>query len=149
MKSLSHVRLFTTPWTVAYQAPLSMGFSRQLAPRWHQRMVRASQRLKPRKAFWMAKDSVPRTLSSLSTRSPSIGHLYISHIFLNREVQTESELSRAQKFTGGKRYKANSTFRRKQMFLCLMECFRMLSLECLHQNHLDLITCHPGNSDIY
>ena len=26
---LSHVRLFATPWTVAYQAPLSMGFSRQ------------------------------------------------------------------------------------------------------------------------
>ena len=29
MKSLSCVRLFATPWTVAYQAPLSMGFSRQ------------------------------------------------------------------------------------------------------------------------
>ena len=29
MKSLSHVRLFVTPWTVASQAPLSMGFSRQ------------------------------------------------------------------------------------------------------------------------
>jgi len=29
MKSLSHVRLFVTLWTVAYQAPLSMGFSRQ------------------------------------------------------------------------------------------------------------------------
>ena len=29
MKSLSHVRLFVTPWTVANQAPLSMGFSRQ------------------------------------------------------------------------------------------------------------------------
>ena len=29
MKSLSHVRLFTTPWTAAYQAPPSMGFSRQ------------------------------------------------------------------------------------------------------------------------
>ena len=26
---LSHVRLFATPWTVALQAPLSMGFSRQ------------------------------------------------------------------------------------------------------------------------
>ena len=29
MKSLSRVRLFATPWTVAYQAPLSMEFSRQ------------------------------------------------------------------------------------------------------------------------
>ena len=27
--SLSHVRLFVSPWTVAYQAPLSMAFSRQ------------------------------------------------------------------------------------------------------------------------
>ena len=29
VKSLSHVQLFVTPWTVAYQAPLSMEFSRQ------------------------------------------------------------------------------------------------------------------------
>ena len=29
VKSLSHVRLFLTPWIVAYQAPPSMGFSRQ------------------------------------------------------------------------------------------------------------------------
>ena len=29
VKSLSHVRLFETPWTAAYQAPPSMGFSRQ------------------------------------------------------------------------------------------------------------------------
>ena len=28
VKSLSCVRLFATPWTVAYQASLSMGFSR-------------------------------------------------------------------------------------------------------------------------
>ena len=29
VKLLSRVRLFATPWTVAHQAPLSMGFSRQ------------------------------------------------------------------------------------------------------------------------
>ena len=29
MKLLSRVRLFETPWTVAHQAPPSMGFSRQ------------------------------------------------------------------------------------------------------------------------
>ena len=29
MKSLSRVRLFVAPWTVAYQVPPSMGFSRQ------------------------------------------------------------------------------------------------------------------------
>ena len=35
---LSHVRLFVTPWTVARQTPLSMGFSRQeycWAPNYH------------------------------------------------------------------------------------------------------------------
>ena len=42
VNSLSCVRLFATPWTSAYQAPLSMGFSRQeywsglslLSPEW-------------------------------------------------------------------------------------------------------------------
>ena len=29
VKSFSHVRLLATPWTVAHQAPPSMGFSRQ------------------------------------------------------------------------------------------------------------------------
>ena len=29
MKSFSRVRLSATPWTVAYQAPSSIGFSRQ------------------------------------------------------------------------------------------------------------------------
>ena len=29
VKALSSVRLLATPWTAAYQAPLSMGFSRQ------------------------------------------------------------------------------------------------------------------------
>ena len=29
VKSLSHVWLFATPWTVAYQDPLSIEFSRQ------------------------------------------------------------------------------------------------------------------------
>ena len=29
VKSLSHVQLVVTPWTAAYQAPLSMGFYRQ------------------------------------------------------------------------------------------------------------------------
>ena len=29
LSCFSHVRLFVTPWTIAHQAPLSMGFSRQ------------------------------------------------------------------------------------------------------------------------
>ena len=34
VKLLSSVRLFATPWTVAYQAPPSMGFSRQRVLEW-------------------------------------------------------------------------------------------------------------------
>ena len=30
VKLISRVRLFVTPWTIAHQAPLSMGFSRQV-----------------------------------------------------------------------------------------------------------------------
>ena len=33
-KSLDHVQLFVTLWTVAYQASLSMGFSRQEILEW-------------------------------------------------------------------------------------------------------------------
>ena len=29
VQSLSHVQVFVTPWTIAHQSPLSMGFSRQ------------------------------------------------------------------------------------------------------------------------
>ena len=29
LRCFSHIRLCATPWTVAHQAPLSMGFSRQ------------------------------------------------------------------------------------------------------------------------
>ena len=29
LSRFSHVRLLATPWTAAYQAPLSVGFSRQ------------------------------------------------------------------------------------------------------------------------
>ena len=47
LKSLGRVRLFVTPWTTAYQAPLSMGFSRQEywsglplpSPTYHYRLV--------------------------------------------------------------------------------------------------------------
>ena len=34
VKSLSHVRLLATPWTAAYQAPPSMGFSRPGVLEW-------------------------------------------------------------------------------------------------------------------
>ena len=34
VKLLSHAQLFVTPWTIACQAPLSMGFSRQRILEW-------------------------------------------------------------------------------------------------------------------
>ena len=34
MKSLSRVRLFATPWSAAYQAPLSMGFFQASVLEW-------------------------------------------------------------------------------------------------------------------
>ena len=34
VNSLSHIRLFVTPWTAAYQAPPSMGFSRPRVLEW-------------------------------------------------------------------------------------------------------------------
>ena len=34
VKSLSHVQLFATPWTVAYQAPRSMGFFQARVLEW-------------------------------------------------------------------------------------------------------------------
>ena len=34
LSRFSHVQLFATPWTVAQQTPLSMGFSRQEILEW-------------------------------------------------------------------------------------------------------------------
>ena len=42
VKSLSRVLLFVTPWTVAHQAPLSVGFSRQEYPKLQASPLRAS-----------------------------------------------------------------------------------------------------------
>jgi len=53
VKSLSHVRLFDTPWTAAYQAPPSMGFSRQEywsgVPRWSKIWKRKEWKYRPRR----------------------------------------------------------------------------------------------------
>ena len=45
-KSLSHVQLFATPWTVAQQTPLSVEFSRQEYWRGLQNFYRESSQLK-------------------------------------------------------------------------------------------------------
>ena len=63
-QTLSHVQLFATPWTVAHQAPLSMGF--------------------PRQEYWNALPwdlPEPRT-EHMSTLSPALqtGSLPLSHL---------------------------------------------------------------------
>ena len=56
-ESLSRVRLFATPWTATYQAPLSMGFSRQ--------EYRSGLPLpSPRKKEMVEKHKVPETVGN-------------------------------------------------------------------------------------
>ena len=69
-KSLSRVWLLATPWTVAYQAPLSMGFSRQEhwsgvpLPSLAQRPYRSANSLK----YFLAPPSSSQTQSCLAHR---------------------------------------------------------------------------------
>ena len=55
VKSLSRVRLLATPWTVAHQAPPSMGFSRQ---EYWSRVPLPSPGI-PAELFEILKDNVP------------------------------------------------------------------------------------------
>ena len=48
VKSLSHVWLFATPWTVAYRAPLSMGFFQARVLEWVVAMVFSRGSSRPR-----------------------------------------------------------------------------------------------------
>ena len=72
VKSLSRVRLLVTPWTAAYQAPLSMGFSRQ--EYWSGLPLPSPQ------TSWM--DTKTRPVYMLSARNP---------LQTSRHIQTESE----------------------------------------------------------
>ena len=52
VQSLSHVRLLATPWTAAYQAPPSMGFSKQeCLLEWNAIIVTSSLLIKERKVL--------------------------------------------------------------------------------------------------
>ena len=74
VKSLSHIQLVVTPWTAAYQAPPSMGFSRQeywsglvlLIPLSHTQPINASHNFR-------LHDTLNMSLSSCL-------HLHCSHI---------------------------------------------------------------------
>ena len=72
MKSLSHVRLFVIPWTAAYQAPPSIGFSRQ--------------------EYWSGVPSPspsfnPAYLPQIFYLNYSVGHIYHSHRLWREAVE--------------------------------------------------------------
>ena len=82
VKSLSRVRLFATSWTVAYQAPPSMGFSRQEywsgVPLIHFRCY----------LFWFKKNCIGQcTLPSVYQTSVSTGLVYNVLKFKNMLVE--------------------------------------------------------------
>ena len=61
VKSLSRVRLLATPWTVAYKAPLSMGFPRQ---EYWSGVPLPSPKAAKKETFWMwPSDSKPCTFT--------------------------------------------------------------------------------------
>ena len=53
VKLLSHVQLLATPWTAAYQAPLSMGFSMQEYWSGCHRLLRLQQSLLTNSCVWL------------------------------------------------------------------------------------------------
>ena len=71
VKSLSSAWLFATPWTVAYQAPLSMGFSRQ--EYWSQLPLPS-----PRQCYTMQEiaDILKRSKSSLESHLHQLGYFH-------------------------------------------------------------------------
>ena len=74
MKSLSCVRLLATPWTSAYQAPPSMGFSRQ---EYWSGVPLPSPGLcnrRPHFPFSGKKDTVPHLLGVLPEEKVSVSH---------------------------------------------------------------------------
>ena len=78
---LSHVQLFVTPWTVALQAPLFMGFSRQ--EYWSRLPFLSVDNLpdpgmKPVSPAWQANSLVLSQLGSLNTHTQI--HTHISSV---------------------------------------------------------------------
>ena len=75
VKSLSRVQLFSTPWTAAYQAPPSMGFSRQeywsglpLPSPWH--IIDAYKCLASVQVDWCVRRIYKSWYSSGASRTP-------------------------------------------------------------------------------
>ena len=89
VKSLSRVRLLATPWTVAHQAPLSVGFSRQEywsrvplpSLRWP---VRHFLNLKflPLLLLFFAGDKIRRKTQNATGRNNVIVQTFIDHLLI-------------------------------------------------------------------
>ena len=93
MKSLSHVRLLATPWTVAHQAPLSMGFSRQ---EYWSGLLLPSPGIEPGSRPWRAGSLPAEPQGSLFLSGTLIEHghtltLTIVHVSAHTSVAGESQ----------------------------------------------------------
>ena len=87
VKSLSRVRLFVTPWTVAYQSPQSMKFSRQ--EYWSGLSFPSPDHSKLRKIL--------KEMEILDHSTSLLGNFYAEHIMRNaglHEAQTEIRIAR-------------------------------------------------------
>ena len=86
VKSLSRVRLFTTPWTAAYQAPPSMGFSGKSTgvgchclSVYYQQFQQADPAQRTQEIFSPAEENeASRTASSGETPTAWKGHLGVT-----------------------------------------------------------------------
>ena len=73
VKSLSRVRLFATPWTVAYQAPPFMGF--------------------PRQGYWMGCHFLLQGVFSTQGSNPGLLHFGQTLYHLSRQGSRQSKLA--------------------------------------------------------
>ena len=82
VKSLSRVWLFTTPWTIAYQAPLSMGFFQARILEW---VVISSSR----GSSWSRDQTC---ISSVSWKAPSFLYSVLKIILCNVGMDLRSKV---------------------------------------------------------
>ena len=91
VKWLSHVRLFVTPWTVAYQVSASMGFSRQEYWGLNPCLLHCRQMLYPLSHHGSVYISISISISIYISISISIS-IYISISEREREIHGHAQL---------------------------------------------------------
>ena len=102
VKLLSRVRLLATPWTAAYQAPLSMGFARQeywsrvplpsLTMEYYSAIKK--NEIMPFAATWMALESVILSEGSQTEREISYDIPYMGNLKRNDTNELIYEIER-------------------------------------------------------